>query len=599
MAAGGGAGARDLDKTPTWAVAGVCAVIIIISIFLEKLLHRLGEWFTAKHKKALFEALEKVKSGNKLELIAACLQWQFDLLQHLCISSLSDSCFSTELMILGFISLLLTFGQNYIAKICLPEKVADTMLPCRLDDRPEDLNGVTKRRLLWDSISIGGSASTRRSLAAASVKFCPQGKVSFVSVDGLHQLHIFIFFLAIFHVTYSALTMALGRLKIRRWKEWEKETLSPHYEFSNDPSRFRLAHETSFVCFFHQFFSSVRKSDYLTLRNGFINVHLAPGSRFNFQKYIKRSLEDDYKVVVGISPILWACAVIFLLLNVHGWQELFWVSLTPPIILLAVGTKLQAIIAKMAIAIKERHAVVQGIPLVQLSDSHFWFGRPQLVLSLIHFTLFMNTFQLTYFFWIWYQFGLKSCFHKNFKLIIARVSIGVALQFMCSYITLPLYALVSQMGSHMKRSIFDEQTNRALKKWHQAVRKRHKKGTSCSPSVTSTTTPRTSPSSSPVHLLHSYQQNGHSDHFQSRNYSDQENDNDETVKNSKRFSVHECSETDCEHQTMASMIPSFKHREFDTQIIDEIHMHVEEGHRDEDFTFVKPPPSESEHKPSK
>ena len=37
-----------------------------------------------------------------------------------------------ELMILGFISLLLTFGQNYIIKICIPEKAADTMLPCRL-----------------------------------------------------------------------------------------------------------------------------------------------------------------------------------------------------------------------------------------------------------------------------------------------------------------------------------------------------------------------------------------------------------------------------------------------------------------------------------
>lgn len=33
-------------------------------------------------------------------------------------------------MILGFISLILTFTQDYIAKICIPEDVADTMLPC-------------------------------------------------------------------------------------------------------------------------------------------------------------------------------------------------------------------------------------------------------------------------------------------------------------------------------------------------------------------------------------------------------------------------------------------------------------------------------------
>ncbi|KAG0488482.1 hypothetical protein HPP92_007044 [Vanilla planifolia] len=560
MAGGGGEeGARELDRTPTWAVAAVCAVIILISVFLEKLLHRLGQWFTGKHKKALYEALEKVKS---------------------------------ELMVLGFISLLLTFGQNYIAKICIPESVADTMLPCRLYD---DVDDGKRRKLLW--IFTKTSVSIRRSLAGKSTSSCPSGKTPFVSINGLHQLHIFIFFLAIFHVIYSALTMALGRLKIRRWKEWEKETWSLTYEFSNDPSRFRLVHETSFVkqhtslwdrhpillyffCFFQQFLRSVRRADYLTLRHGFINVHLAPGSKFNFQKYIKRSLEDDFKVVVGISPLLWISAVIFLLLNVHGWKELFWVSLIPPVILLAVGTKLQAIIAKMAIDIKDRHAVVQGIPLVQLSDHHFWFKRPSLFLSLIHFTLFMNTFQLTNFFWIWYDFGLRSCFHQNFKFIISRVILGVIVQFMCSYITLPLYALVSQMGSHMKRSIFDEQTNRALKKWHRAVRKRHRKGTSVSPTISPSASPRSSPNSSPLHLLHHFESTGHSNRLQSRYLSDQEKENN-------RHSFSHSVELENEYSAMANMIPSFKHSVVDT-MADELHVHIETEQREEEFTFVKP-----------
>lgn len=33
-------------------------------------------------------------------------------------------------MVLGFISLLLTFGQNYISKVCVPKKYSNTMLPC-------------------------------------------------------------------------------------------------------------------------------------------------------------------------------------------------------------------------------------------------------------------------------------------------------------------------------------------------------------------------------------------------------------------------------------------------------------------------------------
>ncbi|XP_015084528.1 MLO-like protein 9 [Solanum pennellii] len=462
MAGGGGDGSRELDQTPTWAVALVCAIIVLISILLEKVLHKVGQTFERRRKSALVEALEKIKA---------------------------------ELMVLGFISLLLTFGQNFISQICIPERVADTMLPCPAQQHarlgyggghhgpgqghhktPEA--GEAHRRLLSD----------HRILAADSPgDTCRPGQVPLISIHGLHQLHIFIFFLAVFHVIYSAITMLLGRLKIREWKEWERQ-VEHEYEASNDASRFRLTKETSFVrdntsfgttpvvfysvCFFRQFFRSVRKADYLTMRHGFISVHLAPGSKFNFQKYIKRSLEDDFKVIVGINSLLWFSAVVYLLLNVHGWQAMFWLSIMPLVIILAVGTKLQAIIAQMALEIQERHAVVQGIPLVQISDRNFWFGKPTLILHLVHLTLFQNAFEITYFLWITYEFGLHSCFHDNFYLSLLRVAIGLGVQILCSYITLPLYALVTQMGSTMKRSIFDDQTSKALMNWHKNAKKK-------------------------------------------------------------------------------------------------------------------------------
>lgn len=93
-------------------------------------------------------------------------------------------------------------------------------------------------------------------------------------------------------------------------------------------------------------------------------------------------------------------------------------------VVLAVGTKLQGIISQMAMEIKERHVVIQGIPLVQVSDSYFWFNRPQLVLRLIHFVLFQNAFEITYFLWIWYEFGLTSCFHDDFTHAIVRFFLG-------------------------------------------------------------------------------------------------------------------------------------------------------------------------------
>ncbi|KAF3321093.1 MLO-like protein 10 [Carex littledalei] len=288
--------------------------------------------------------------------------------------------------------------------------------------------------------------------------------------------------------------------------------------FRSDPSRFRFTHETSFVrqhaniwsrsiivlyivSFFRQFIRSVRKTDYLTLRHGFINAHLNPGMKFNFHKYIKRSLEDDFKVVVGIR----------------------YVILLVIVMILAVGTKLQAIIASMALEIQQRHEVIQGMPLVKLSNHHFWFGRPHLVLFLIHFILFVNAFQLANFLWIWFLFGLRSCFHESFSYVVARICIGVAVHLLCSYITLPLYALVSQMGSHIKMSIFDEQTSKALKKWRDAARKRNKRGSSHSPSVTPSPSPGQSPMASPASRhLHRYRTMGYAGEGIRRSHSDNE-----------------------------------------------------------------------------
>jgi mlo protein len=37
---------------------------------------------------------------------------------------------------------------------------------------------------------------------------------------------------------------------------------------------------------------------------------------------------------------------------------------------------------------------------VKPSDEHFWFGRPAIVLYLIQFILFQNSFEIAFFFWI-------------------------------------------------------------------------------------------------------------------------------------------------------------------------------------------------------
>jgi hypothetical protein len=49
--------------------------------------------------------------------------------------------------------------------------------------------------------------------------------------------------------------------------------------------------------------------------------------------------------------------------------------------------------------------------------------------------------------------GLKKCFHENIGLSVMKVVVGLGLQIMCSYITFPLYALVTQVDLTMKISV--------------------------------------------------------------------------------------------------------------------------------------------------
>ncbi|KAG5382972.1 hypothetical protein IGI04_034442 [Brassica rapa subsp. trilocularis] len=501
---------KTLQQTSTWAVAVVCFFLLLFSIVIEKLIHKLGTWFKIKNKKALYEALEKVKA---------------------------------ELMLMGFISLLLTIGQNYISQICISESIAASMHPCseseeakkyppkKKDTKNDEEN--SGRKLL----ELVQSYIPRRSLATKGYDKCAEkGKVAFVSSYGMHQLHIFIFVLAVCHVIYCIVTYALGKTKMRRWKRWEEETKTIEYQYSHDPERFRFARDTSFgrrhlnfwskstitlwiVCFFRQFFGSVTRVDYLTLRHGFIMAHLAPGSdgRFDFRKYIQRSLEEDFKTIscdlvcrraispdqhkrytnvqnVSASDI--SCnnprtnifALIFLRTGLHSF---LWQPFIPLVVILIVGTKLQVIITKLGLLIQEKGDIVKGMPLVQPGDHLFWFGRPRFILFLIHLVLFTNAFQLAFFAWTTYEFQLENCYHKTIVDVVIRISVGVIVQILCSY-----------MGSKMKPTVFNERVATALKSWHHTAKKQIKHGRT-SGSTTPFSSRPTTPThgSSPIHLL--------------------------------------------------------------------------------------------------
>lgn len=449
---GEGGEEAGLEFTPTWVVAVVCTIIIAISLLVERCIHYGGQLLKRKNQKPLFEALQEVKE---------------------------------ELMLLGFISLMLTVLQGAISKICIPERYVRHMLPCSLSEKEKSIGPSTVEH-------AGRLRRMLSEMAESQTTYCAnKHKVPFLSVEALHHLHIFIFVLAVVHVTFCVLTVLFGGARIRQWKHWEDDIAKENYD-TDQALRPKVTHvhEHAFIrdhfvgvgessailgwmhSFSKQFYAAVTKADYLTLRLGFIMTHCKGNPKFNFHKYMIRALEDDFKHVVGISWYLWVFVIIFLLLNVNGWHTYFWIAFIPFILLLAVGTKLEHVITELAHEVAEKHVAIEGELVVKPSDEHFWFNRPQIVLFLIHFILFQNAFEIAFFFWIWVQYGFDSCIMGKVRYIIPRLIIGVIIQVLCSYSTLPLYAIVTQMGSTFKKAIFDQHVQAGILGWREKVKRK-------------------------------------------------------------------------------------------------------------------------------
>nr|GMD69176.1 MLO-like protein 1 [Ipomoea batatas] len=452
----GGEDEDSLAYSPTWVVAAVCTLIIAISLSVERLMHFTGSYLKRKNKRPLYEALHKVEE---------------------------------ELMLLGFISLLLAVFQDRISKICMPPKSMRQMLPCTAS--PEKVAVEAEMAPVYPGAEFHNQPAPPPMLRfhGEGATYCAKkNKVPILSVEALHHLHIFIFVLATVHVTSTLLTIIFGGVKIRQWMIWEDEIAKSSYENLSGvtdvqqhdfiKSRFKgIGKRSAIVGWLHsfakQFYGSVTKTDYMALRLGFIMTHCRGNPKFNFHKYMIRALEDDFKKVVGISWYLWVFVILFLLLNVHNWHTYFWVSLIHFGLVLAVGTKLQHVIIQLAHEVAEKHAAIEGELVVQPSDDHFWFHRPRIILYFLHFILFQNAFEIAFFFLIWMEYGIHSCIMEQSKYFVPRLVIGVIIQILCSYSTLPLYAIVTQMGTHFKQSIFEDHIRASLVDWAQTAKRKH------------------------------------------------------------------------------------------------------------------------------
>ncbi|CAO2838455.1 unnamed protein product [Amaranthus hypochondriacus] len=419
---GGGRGGPSVEFTPTWVAALVCTVIVLLSLVVERIIHALSKRLKKRNKRFLYKALKKVKE---------------------------------ELLLLGFISLVLARLQDEIVNICIPIKWAVTGLPCKV-----------KNSAVSDTISTIAhfSTSTRRHLLAETThkSHCQKGKVPLISYHALHDLHILIFVLAVVHVVVCALTVLFGAAKISQWRQWENSILDKIsnvdqegniINVKNDEfikNRFMGIHANKRI-WLHSFakhlYSSVSESDYAAMRMGFVQVHCRDNPSFNFYEYMMHAFEADFAKVVSISGYAWVIVIISMLLNLAGWHMYFWIAFLPFIILLIVGTKLEQVITLLATEVVRRQSDGTDDSKIQPSDHYFWFSKPRIVHLLIHIIISCNSFAIALFFWIHSRYGLQACSMDKVIFTIPRLIIVVFVQILSSYSTLPLYAIVTQMGS--------------------------------------------------------------------------------------------------------------------------------------------------------
>ncbi|KAH7519913.1 hypothetical protein FEM48_Zijuj08G0087900 [Ziziphus jujuba var. spinosa] len=457
---------RSLAETPTWAVATVICVMVPLGFLVNSCLEHFGKWLGKTHRKSLLAALEKIKE---------------------------------ELMLFGVLSLLMGHWIIIVAKICVKSTVQDNRFyPCAMKHGSHSV-----RHSFVSSSDYLNKSVFEEHHKHGFHDYCPKGKESFASHDSLEQLHRFVFVLGVTHVFYSFASIAFAMIKIYSWRIWENEAktnaqsipvpwdifankFSPAPQAMPNSMKMRrlstfISHRTShswsqhrvlvwLLCFCRQFWSSINRSDYRALRLGFLTKHQLPLT-YDFHSYLLRSMEDEFRHIVGISVPLWIYAIFCIFLDFHGSNIYFWLSFLPAILILLIGTKLHRVVVKLAVEITDNSPAFENHQF-NLRDDLFWFGKPKFLLQLIHFISFQNAFEMANFIWSLWEIREPSCFMDNRIFLVVRLIFGVTSQFWCSYITFPLYVIITQMGSRFKKSVMTENVRKSLSGWQRRVKAR-------------------------------------------------------------------------------------------------------------------------------
>lgn len=300
---------KSLADLPSWRIVVLFFSFIVITVLWEKFTHYVDHLLARKKRKGLRHTFHKLQE---------------------------------ELLALGLISFLLIVVEEYLVELCVDD---DDYKSDKYGKNYEGDKSSSKDDYGGDSEEkeAGYKAGLRLLLAAAGGKVCPKGEESFWTIRALHETHIFIFMLAVTHITYAGLSIVLCTWKLAKWKKWEQQE---HDLLRSDFNA--LLEDRSGIfhfprAFIAQFSDTVDKSVYLGLRRLFIERLEVPDS-FDFHSFLVDTMEEEFSKVVKLEWLMWAIGALWIGVS----SVLIYVMTGLAVVTtLVVGTKLQSIALRL------------------------------------------------------------------------------------------------------------------------------------------------------------------------------------------------------------------------------------------------------------
>ncbi|KAG1667515.1 hypothetical protein FOA52_013705 [Chlamydomonas sp. UWO 241] len=173
-----GGDTSGLATAEGWTIAVLLLFLVSISLGFELILHMLTAYFMSRRKHAMVRLLDHVRN---------------------------------ELLLVGFVSLFLSVFGPPLAKICYATGDPYSSSTYGSPPPPPAVGTSPEPVRLF----------VRRLLAGGGVSPCGPGQAQLWPLGMQHETHIFLFCVALTHITYTSAALLLSKMVVSRWAAWE------------------------------------------------------------------------------------------------------------------------------------------------------------------------------------------------------------------------------------------------------------------------------------------------------------------------------------------------------------------------------------------